>query len=92
MLACTRLKRACKHLKGKFNTTYPVSKRTFKLIIFQTILTSIFHSQRLAGHASYENDDKPLSAVCNENKASESAVNADGKQMTVQFVFRNKHL
>lgn len=73
MLAYTRLKRACKHLKGKFNTTYPVSKHTFKFIIFLTVLTSIFHSQRLEGHASYENDEKPLSGVRNDNKASESA-------------------
>lgn len=58
--------------KEKVNTTYPVLKHPF--IIFKRWLNCIFHSRRLAAHASYENIETPLSAVRNQNKAKERAV------------------
>lgn len=51
---------------------YPVLKRTFT--ISQTMVESIFHSCRLAGHAFYENVDRPLSAVRKYTMACERRI------------------
>lgn len=72
--------------KRKFNTTYPVSKHTFKFIIFQTIVYLNFPlSTSCRSCILWKWWQTAVS--CSQWKQGEwkRPVNADGKQMKVQF-------